>query len=671
MDNDKQKRIVPIIFTDRQNTPADIPEKKVTCPIEFIKKPINFVAQQRCEDGSLKEVVVEKSAIAGTIIPCGVNVEEFENVCIKLMEGKGLFYTEGQEQTKTESVCEDIVRSPKGDKRNEMEDLCNYELFPLYKRIFKDREGKINYNLNEIAVKIQIKEKFKTVTDLFTIKCMEIDKITKVIAKKYPSAIIYDKKDAAKIENDFREKSSQMKEITCYTDAGWQMVGNKCMYLHAGIKVQGAEVLSNLDLPELKGYTKKEIGKIWLMSLGIYKKYEVAAVISIYSFLGVTYKVFDEAGFAPHFLLFLTGKTGSLKTTIAKIFYTQLADEQHRDFPRRIDADTVVSFERALVLSGRDTVTLIDDYSPAKDRQSKVEMGKKLESIIRMVGDGSTKSRSNITLDDCRGEGVKGAVVLTGELRGKGLSSNLRCLYCEMEKEDVELETVSWFQRNKYAYTTIIQHFIYFLSCEWVNVVTFVKENFEIRRREAEGKVEARRLIDVYVVLWILSDIVGWFLVSYCGLQEDDISKEMDFIQKDILNVVIRSEMLSKEENPALIFMRAMVTMLENKKIHLKQERLQCLDLNLFDGFEDDNYIYLLPDSVYQKVSAWLRMGGLYMGIELSQLGALLCNEGFAVSTSNGANKRLCYARIDVGEGRKAKFIKIPKSIVRSLQETE
>lgn len=63
--------------------------------------------------------------------------------------------------------------------------------------------------------------------------------------------------------------------------------------------------------------------------------------------------------------------------------------------PRRIDADTLNSFERAVVLSGRDTTLLIDDYAPAKTPQKKAEMQNKLEMIVRMVGDGATKSRSN------------------------------------------------------------------------------------------------------------------------------------------------------------------------------------------------------------------------------------------------------------------------------------
>ena len=214
----------------------------------------------------------------------------------------------------------------------------------------------------------------------------------------------------------------------------------------------------------------------------------------------------------------------------------------------------------------RNTVTLVDDYSPAKNKHSEIDMQNKLESIIRMVGDGSTKSRSNTALEDCRGEGVKGAVTLTGELRGKGLSSNLRCLYCEIEKENVNLEIVTWFQKNRDAYTTMLSKFTVFLGDNWMNVVMYIKTQFEEKRRKAESQIRQRRLIDALVSLWMMADIIGEFLKNIVPEYSSTIDSQIKMICSDLVGAVSRSELATNTENPALVFMKALVSMLDNKK---------------------------------------------------------------------------------------------------------
>ena len=420
-----------------------------------------------------------------------------------------------------------LIKATANDKNEETTNMTNYQLNPLYHRIYFNRDGKVDYEKNELEVRIVIDEFGSESSDTFRINYSDIDKITKIIGRRYPNAILYNKKYTESIVNDFRKRCGKVQIIRCYTEAGWQIIDNKYVYLHKGISKAGTEVTTSLMLPFDKSCTFKELENIWRKSLTIYKDYDVSTVLCLYSFLGISYRLFDKAGFPPHFLLFMTGKTGSFKTTIAKLLYTQLVDESYRDYPRRIDADTVTSFERALVVSGVDTITLIDDYSPAKSHRGAEDMANKLESIIRMVGDGSTKSRSNVALEDCRGKGVKGMVVLTGELQGKGLSSNLRCLYCEIERDKVDLETVTWFQSNNDYYCTFIQHFVWFLAEHWENLILYIQKNFERYRRVAEQLLDARRLIDVVATLYTVSDFLRLFLIAYCKLPQKTIDSEI------------------------------------------------------------------------------------------------------------------------------------------------
>lgn len=571
--------------------------------------------------------------------------------------------------TKEDNQSVEIITVKASEVKEEVVNTTNYKLIPLYRRIYIRRDGTIDYQRNEMDVKIVIDEFGLAFKDTFRIKITDIDRITKVVGKKYPDAILYSKKDTEEVVNSFREKCRQAKLIYCYPDAGWQLINGKQTYLHKGILKEGMEVMTPLLLPVNKNCSIRDLETIWTTASSIYKDSDTVAVLLLYSFLGVSYKLFDTAGFAPHFLLFMTGKTGSFKTTIAKLLYTQLTEERYRDFPRRIDADTVTSFERALVVSGVDTVTLIDDYSPAKTQRSAVDMANKLESIIRMVGDGSTKSRSNVSLEDCRGEGVKGMVVLTGELQGKGLSSNLRCLYCEIEQNKVNLEAVTWLQRNRDYYCTFVQHFVWFLGDVWETISLNIPKSFERYRRITEKWFDARRLMDVVATLFIVADILRAFLISYCEMSEDKVDVEIRNMKQSVVNVAKRSEMLSVEEEPALRFMKVLVDMWEKGKISVESERLSEMTISYTDGFSDADYLYLLPENVYLKVTNYLRTGGLYLGVDREHLGKMLCNEGYAVATPNGKNKQTYYARVDMGAGRKINFLKIPKEVFFKIQK--
>ena len=264
-----------------------------------------------------------------------------------------------------------------------------------------------------------------------------------------------------------KNKTYKLNTIYCFVEHGWQNIDGKMWYLNDNVLAgRFRRIETGVKLPRYN-YKQEQLKNVFFSAMSLYKDMKSISTMVLFSLLGVTYRLFVEAGHTPHFLLFLNGKTGSMKTTIGKILFMQLTDDAHRDYPRRIDTDTVVSFERAIVTKGRDTITLIDDYSPAKTAQKKAELQNKLEAIIRMVGDGSTKSRSNQSLDDVQGEGVQGGVVLTGELRGKGVSSNLRCLYCQMYREQANVEIVTWFQDNPYAYTTLIESFTEYLSENW------------------------------------------------------------------------------------------------------------------------------------------------------------------------------------------------------------
>ena len=290
--------------------------------------------------------------------------------------------------------------------------LSNYRVFPVKKLVFVDRFGRKHNDKEEIVCQIKIED---SEPEEFSILTQDIKRLTVIIGDKFSGAWVNpDMAHAAKtIENTFRSETQRIPVSKIYIDHGWQVINGRRVYAHDGQYFSETITFqTGMTLPSYHSIWA-QAGQVFFDAYSLYSEKGPMSVMLAFSMLGVLYRVFDEAGYKPRFLLFIHGKTGSMKTTLSKILFIQLANEMFRDTPRRINTDTVTSFERGIILNGRDTVTLIDDYAPAKSPRQQADNDEKLESIIRMVGDGTGKNRSNPDLEDCRSEGVKGVVALT------------------------------------------------------------------------------------------------------------------------------------------------------------------------------------------------------------------------------------------------------------------
>lgn len=560
-----------------------------------------------------------------------------------------------------------IVRPAKPEEPK-VSDFANFCVIPKIRYIYINRIGEQKREWEEILAEIVFTGAQK---EILYIKTKDIQNLCKIIKKRFAIACIdFETKNVEKwIERDFREAVRQCRTVCRYYEQGWQMIGGEMVYANKSAKCfKDVEYTMTANLP-LVSCSPEYIGKSLLIAFDLYQNRASMATMIMSSLLGVMYRPFKEAGYPPKFLLFLYGKTGSMKTTIAKILFSQLGDDKVRDNPRRIDSDTIVSFERAVIESGYDTVTLIDDYSPAKSRKKKEEMANKLESIIRLVGDASSKSRSNIKLEDCRGEGVQGTVVLTGELRGKGLSSNLRCLYCKMTREMVNTETVSWFQGSPYIYTTIIHEFAKYVGENWVSIVTYIRNSFPGMRKRLNAVLSERRLVDAVVTLVMVYDVMYNFLVDYCKVKEEEVMKAVGNVEQDIINNAQMSQAISSEDSPSVLFIKTINDLMRVGTIVLGTGKIAMHDIDKFDGFDDMEYFYFNPEMVFKKVRSFLMASNIDLAMDLKEMLIALYDDGILKTAPNGKGKRTYCVRLGVGDGKKQNFLKISKVIFRKVLE--
>lgn len=180
------------------------------------------------------------------------------------------------------------------------------------------------------------------------------------------------------------------------------------------------------------------------------------------------------------------------------------------------------------------------------------------------------------------------------------------------------------------------------------------------------------RLADALVTIWIQIDLMKEFFKEYCNVSTEE-SLFLQMKQK-VIPVVIESERVSCVEDPVISYMRALTVMLENKVLYIKKGRFEESDLNIFDGFKDDEYLYLLPHKTYQKIASWVSSGNEErLSVSEKEIASLLCKANYAVSSPNGENKRTIYARISIGKDSKhrANFLKVRRDIIENYKTNQ
>lgn len=642
-----------------------------------IVKPVRFVAKQSLGTGRQdaiapisQEIVIDDPRlvdIVESIPPMCDGVAYLKGISDILDAAQTVECTYVSEPLKTENG---IVRSQNRQVLASVE-LANFTVVPLRRKIFLRRDGSAISEKEVVLAEVRFQN---GQNECLEISVAKIDDLCKIVTRRFSYAIVnFSEANVEKsIVAEFRLRTTNLPVEIVLCEAGWQSVQGQPTYVHDMMpEKEGMLVQTGLDLPFYRGWKPHDAGNVLLQALKITEDKEANTVMILFSLLGVLFKPFELAGYKVRFLLFINGASGTLKTSIAKVLFSQLSSARNREVPRRIDSDTITSLERALVESGYDTTLLFDDYAPAKTSGKKTEMINKLEALIRMIGDSATKSRSNATLKDKQGEGVGGVAVVTGEIRGGGNSSVLRCVYCKLNRGKVNLQLLEDFQKNRYAYTTMITHFVEFVSMNWTVLIDLIRMEMPEERLRLQAFIKERRLVDSAAILSVTAEIVKKFLVEYCGYEMFLLEKTFEEMHAAVDRCLIQNEAMLKMERYSQSFLRALNALMEVNRINLHQGKVSQENVKVYDGYEDSDYFYFLPEITYTKAVGFLSQMGDYIPFDLHEMVEMLFEDGIIKKYANGLNKHTYYARVDIGNGHKQRFLKISKKVFRDYVDRD
>lgn len=290
-----------------------------------------------------------------------------------------------------------------------------------------------------------------------------------------------------------------------------------------------------------------------------------AKILQIYLVQSLMFEIYRIANAVPKYSLFVVGKRGTGKTSVA----VALTQSSQISTPPVSFRATTAGIE-SVFADYANAVLLVDDLCPVAEARARTKMEEKLEVITRLAGDASGKERCLDFLPE--GKEVSqykcnGGVVFTGELiSGTAAQSSLaRMLIISLDRERVDWNRLSFIQNNRVIFDATVAEFIGYIAVRGKDVVEEINREVHARRAVYNGLYSNVRYGEYRAQL----EVAAMFWVRFLGVSNAICPSMKSECLKEYTNCIElliqeNSEMLAVEHSPALNIIKAILYSEEN-----------------------------------------------------------------------------------------------------------
>lgn len=400
---------------------------------------------------------------------------------------------------------------------------------------------------------------------------------------------------------------------TVYQVTGWRKIGEDWHYLMPGDAEQ------TVILPgKLQGYgmertcEQRDIQTAACMLQRLPAPEEVMFPLLAFTFLSPLNQFLKEAGCEPKFVLFLSGKTGSRKSTLAALMLSFFGKFTASELPLSFRDTANSILHNAFTL--KDVLTVIDDLHPSS-RMEEQRMNGTAQAIMRAYGDrtGRGRLRSDSTLMESRPP--QGNAIITAEYAPDiGESGTARYFALELKEDDVDLQTLSVYQKEAaqgtlqrcmYAYTQWLkERFLYSEEARQVFLqrlhsrFLFYRDAFRKSGNRCHGRVP-----ETVAHLQMGMDYFLMFLRDRNGMDEERCVEIQKRFRQILYRLALRQAESIEQDKPTHLFIRKLYALLESNQAYLADRNGLCdPGFGTCLGYQDEQYLYLHSELAYKVV---------------------------------------------------------------------
>ena len=467
-----------------------------------------------------------------------------------------------------------------------------------------------------------------------------------------------------KLREAIQALSPETQTDTRYTHTGWRKIGDHMVYLSASGGIGNSSITVKLP-DDLKDYQLPLVAEDPAAAMRLILQFiQLSKPEITYPLLaGVFLSPLAEITSIP-FVLWLYGTTGTMKSTLAALLlncFGPAFSSMH------LSADwwsTANALEK-LAFHAKDTLLVIDDYRPEADTKMRKQLESSASRIIRAVGNQSGRARMKRDLQFQKTFQPRGLILSTGELLPTGHSITARSFTLELEKGDINLEKLSSLQTQSHIFSHGMSGYITWLAHQWPTIQTTLpaKKN-EHRNAFMQAQMHAR-LPENTAYLFVGLDMMLQYALEIGAISSSQMDQYRSEGQEATKAAAMAQVKYTNDQKPIERYVSVLCTLLIQGKVGLLDtaNRNKGLGANPkhsdqihLIGVHDNEYIYLIPDAAFNRISQFCRDESDPFPVTKSAIRKQLAEEGFLVKDEdqrktirksvNGTQKRcLCIPR--------------------------
>ena len=347
---------------------------------------------------------------------------------------------------------------------------------------------------------------------------------------------------------------------------------------------------------------------------------EVMFPLLAFTFLSPLNHFLKEAGCEPKFVLLLSGKTGSRKSTLAALMLSFFGKFTASELPLSF-RDTANSI-LLNAFSLKDVLTVIDDLHPSS-RIEEPKMNGTAQAIMRAYGDRTGKGRLRADSTPMESRPPQGNAIITAEFAPDiGESGTARYFALELKESDVDLQNLTsyqkeaargTFQRCMYAYTQWIKEtFLYSEEAkqEWVRFLNsyFLSCRDEFRKSgiRCHGRVP-----EAVAHLQMGMDFFLLFLKEKQVMDEESNAEIQQRFKEILYRLAARQAESIDQDKPTHKFIRKLYALLESNQACVDDKNNPGeLGFGTCLGYQDDTFLYLHSELCHKVVRKFCEKQG-------------------------------------------------------------
>lgn len=368
----------------------------------------------------------------------------------------------------------------------------------------------------------------------------------------------------------------------------------------------------------------------------------------------------------PAFTLWLHGRSGSFKSTITALALSHFGDFTDQNLPSSWH-DTSNRIEQ-LLFWAKDLPLVVDDWAPGQNNMAAVDLEKRAEYIVREQGNHQGRGRMKL---DSKGNPTyipRGLLVITGEQLPNGFSHSARMLAIKLEAGDIDVAKMTEAQKSKEAYKTAMAHYILWLKERWPALKKNLPPTFYEYRLKANsdlGKDNDHPRVPA-AMAWIYIGLdTGLSFATDRGALDQEVA---DMVRNDgwhyLCELAREQGQRVEKQKPSKRFVEVVKAIMNSGRTRIDDKDSESQSHPepgiTFIGWEDNEYLYLLPKIVYAAVRDFCQHTGEYftwsdeaVWDDLKKAGCTKCDDGRITA--------VCWIGC---MHRSIRFIKLKKSVL-------